>query len=109
MSALICAPVANPIDHKFLRQLRIVSYTEGVSTLLLFGGAMPLKYAADMPMAVTVVGTIHGFLFVLLVAMFVLAINRVPMPASLASWGMVAALFPFGPFIFDSRLAHLDR
>lgn len=102
-------PVSNPIDHKYLRRLRVVSYVEGVSTLLLFGGAMPLKYAAGMPMAVSVVGTIHGFLFVLLVVMFILAINRVPMSASLARWGMVAALFPFGPFVFDSRLAGLGR
>ncbi len=47
------------IDLKFLRALRQVSRIEGVSTLVLFGIAMPLKYFAGMPRAVTVLSLIH--------------------------------------------------
>ena len=93
------------IELKFLRVLRLVSRIEGVSTLVLFGIAMPLKYLAGMPRAVTVVGSIHGALFVGLVAMFVVAVGRVPISLRVALTGMLAAVFPFGPFWFDRRLA----
>jgi len=93
------------IDLKFLRTLRQVSRIEGVSTLVLFGIAMPLKYFAGMPRAVTVVGSIHGALFVGLVAMFVVAVGRVPISLRVALTGMLAAVFPFGPFWFDRHLA----
>ena len=92
------------IDLKFLRALRQVSRIEGVSTLVLFGIAMPLKYFAGMPRAVTVVGSIHGALFVGLVAMFVVAVGRGPISLRGALTGMLAAVFPFGPFWFDRHL-----
>ena len=93
------------IDLQFLRVLRLISRSEGGSTLVLFGIAMPLKYFAGMPRAVTVVGSIHGALFVGLVAMFVVAVRRVPISLGVALVGMLAAVFPFGPFSFDRRLA----
>ena len=88
-----------------LRQLAIV---EGISTLVLFGVAMPLKYFAGMPMAVTVVGSIHGFLFLALVLMLLIAIRRVPISRGLAAAGIVAAILPGGPFLLERRLARLD-
>lgn len=88
----------------FLRRLRHLSFCEGISTLVLFGIAMPLKYLASMPMAVRIVGSLHGFLFVCLAVMFLLVIQKVPLSRGLAFAGIVAAVFPFGPFIFDRRL-----
>ena len=81
---------------------------EGTSTLVLFGIAMPLKYLAGMPMAVSIVGAIHGVLFLALVWMFFTAVGRVPMPRSMALKGVIAAVVPFGPFILDRELARLD-
>lgn len=91
-------------DSKFLARLRTLSLVEGVSTLLLFGVAMPLKYFADMPQAVRVVGSVHGFLFVCLGVAFWLATSRIALPHKLAIKGIIAAVFPFGPFLFDHRL-----
>lgn len=96
------------INQVSLRRLRTLSIVEGVSTLLLFFVAMPLKYLADMPQAVRVVGSLHGLLFVCLVASFVLAIKRVPISQSLALKGIVAAVVPFGPFVFDRKLRKLE-
>ena len=47
-----------------LSRLRRIGDIEGISYLLLLGVAMPLKYLAGQPKAVTIVGGIHGFLFV---------------------------------------------
>jgi integral membrane protein len=84
--------------------LRQLSLIEGVSTLILFGIAMPLKYAAGMPMAVRIVGTIHGVLFTALAFMLLIAIRRIALPVRVAALGLVAAILPGGPFFFDRTL-----
>lgn len=95
------------VDRQFLGRLRTLSFVEGISTLLLFGLAMPLKYLAGMPKAVSIVGSIHGFLFLAVVFMFVLAVYRVPIPGRLAAVGVLGAIVPFGPFLVDRRLARI--
>lgn len=98
---------ATQLDLGFLKRLRTLGLIEGVSTLVLFGIAMPMKYLGDTPMAVTIVGSIHGVLFVTLVWMFVTAIERVPIERRLAVGGIVGAVVPFGPFVVDRSLRKL--
>ena len=93
-----------PKSEFFLKNLRRLGLVEGVSTLVLFGIAMPLKYMANMPKAVSVAGSLHGALFVGLVLMLMMAIDRVPISRGLALMGIVAAVVPFGPFVFDRWL-----
>lgn len=92
----------------FLRALRYLAVVEGISTLVLFGIAMPLKYLAGMPMAVRIVGSLHGALFVALVLMLLVAIRKVPISPALAAAGIAAAVIPGGPFLLDRRLARLQ-
>ncbi len=94
---------------RFTPTLRRLSLVEGVSTLILFGIAMPLKYGAGMPLAVTIAGTIHGALFTALALMLLIAIRRVPLPVSVAAIGLVAAVLPGGPFLFDRMLREHTR
>ena len=91
-------------DQAFLKNVRIVSFTEGCSTILLFFIAMPLKYLMDMPQAVSWVGRIHGGLFVLLIALALIAIKKVPIGPKLSLMLIVAAVVPFGPFLVDKKL-----
>ena len=95
------------VDPGFLGQLRVVSIIEGCSTLVLFFIAMPLKYGMGMAAAVRWAGRIHGGLFILLVVMAIMAIKRVPIPSSLSALLIVAAIFPFGPFLVDKKLKSL--
>ena len=92
----------------FVRALRHLAIVEGISTLVLFGIAMPLKYFAGMPLAVRIVGSIHGALFVALVVMLLLAIRKVPISLGLAAAGIAAAVVPGGPFLLDRHLARFD-
>ena len=92
----------------FVRALRRLAIVEGISTLVLFGIAMPLKYFAGMPMAVRIVGSLHGALFVALVVMLLLAIRKVPISPALAAAGIAAAVVPGGPFLLDRHLARFD-
>jgi integral membrane protein len=97
------------IDYQFLQRLRWLGTVEGISTLVLFGIAMPLKYLAGVPMAVTIIGSIHGVLFLALASMFVLGIRRIPISKGMAAAGIVAAVVPFGPFVMDRRLARIGQ
>lgn len=77
---------------------------EGVSFLVLLFLAMPLKYLGDMPTPTKIVGWAHGVLFIA----YGLAALHV---ARTEGWTFgrltlagVAALLPFGPFVFERRL-----
>jgi integral membrane protein len=93
----------------FLKNLRLLAIIEGISTLVLFFIAMPLKYFAGMPLAVRIVGSLHGFLFVALVVMLIVAIRKVPISLRMAAAGVVAAIIPGGPFLLERRLARIDE
>ena len=89
----------NPIP--FLRRIALI---EGVSFLLLIGIAMPLKYLAGMPLAVTVVGWIHGILFVVFCLGLLRTMIVARWPILRAAVLFIAALLPFGPFVLDRRM-----
>lgn len=82
----------------------LIGRAEGVSYLLLLFIAMPLKYLADMPLAVKYTGWAHGLLFVLYIAAIILAGSE----RKWSLWKMIlfflAALLPFGPFVAEARL-----
>ena len=89
------------LDAAFLTKLRILGVVEAFSTLLLFGVAMPLKYMAGIPLAVTIMGSLHGVLFMALVALNAIALDRIPIGTKTAVAGVVGAVIPFGPFVVD--------
>ena len=87
-----------------IEQLRRIGWLEGTSFLLLLGLAMPLKYLAGMPMAVTVIGWIHGVLFVLYCLALWRAMREERWTLFRGALLFVAALVPFGPFLVDWKL-----
>ena len=89
--------------------LRIVGLTEAVSYMLLVGVAMPLKYVASQPKAVSIVGMIHGILFVLFCFALVRATVVAKWPLSRAAMLFVASLVPFGPFVLDKRMKQWEK
>ena len=97
------------LNQNFLRKLRIMGLIEGISTLMLFGLAMPLKYLADFPLAVKVIGPVHGLLFLALVVMSCLAIRKVPLGLLWGVIGIIAAIIPFGPFLMEIHLKKLSQ
>ena len=87
-----------------LSRFRFVSLAEGVSYLALLGVAMPLKYAAGMPMAVSVAGMVHGLLFVAFVMSLFAVATADQWRMKRSAIAMVAALLPFGAFWLERRL-----
>ncbi|HYW12876.1 MAG TPA: DUF3817 domain-containing protein [Longimicrobium sp.] len=89
-----------------LTRLRLIGMLEGASFLVLLGIAMPLKYLAGQPQMVRIVGSAHGLLFVLFVAVVLEVSVRMRWPLRRVVAALVASVVPFGPFVFD---AHLRR
>jgi integral membrane protein len=87
-----------------LARFRTVALAEGLSFLTLLFVAMPLKYLADLPLAVRIVGMAHGVLFVLYVLALAEAASdrRWPLTRVLAAFG--ASLVPFGNFLLERSL-----
>lgn len=86
---------------RLLSRLRIASLTEAVSYLLLLLVAMPLKYLAGEPMAVKVLGMIHGLLFMILIWLIVRTKFETSWPASRLWLLAIASLVPLMPFFLD--------
>ncbi|MBL7952901.1 MAG: DUF3817 domain-containing protein [Flavobacteriales bacterium] len=90
-------------NDPIIRRFRSVAIAEGWSFLILLFIAMPLKHFADMPLAVKVVGWIHGGLFIWF------WIAAVPLFTKL-KWELdrviglgLASLLPFGTFIMERK------
>lgn len=84
-----------------------IARAEGLSLLLLFGVAMPLKYGAGITSAVVWPGWLHG----VLVITYTLALGSV---GRVEGWtwgrmiqGFVASLLPFGTFWFERTLGEV--
>jgi integral membrane protein len=93
-----------------MRFLRIVSFSEGVSFLLLLLVAMPMKYLWDIPLAVTWVGWAHGILFMSLAVAVLAAMVLAALPFKTAFLVGVASLLPTGPFFADRLLSrHVEK
>ncbi len=90
-------------------RLRVVAFAEGCSYLLLLGVAMPLKYFAGLPLAVKIVGSLHGGLFILFCAALVHAMIAARWSMPRAGVVFASSLVPFGTFIIDGRLKREDE
>lgn len=97
--------------------VRAAGLVEGVSALILFFIAMPLKYlpekgsetAALGTKAVLWVGSVHGGLFILYAVVTLGVWNMGHLTSKLVGWAALASIVPFGPFVIDRKLkAHED-
>lgn len=85
-------------------RFRMTALAEGSSFLLLLFVAMPMKYLMGMPKVVTVVGAIHGILFLAYVAQLAKLRTTLHWDHKFSFSAFLASLLPFGPFLFDKHL-----
>jgi len=85
-----------------------VGFVEGISALILFFVAMPLKYLSAIPdigkSVVFWVGLIHGILFISYAAVTLGAWRSGRLTSRLVGLAAIASIVPFGPFVIDARL-----
>jgi integral membrane protein len=89
--------------------LRKVGMLEGISLLVLLFIAMPLKYIWGEPIAVKIVGWLHGFLFVLFMLLVLRVYDQKGWPFKKVIYAFIAAFLPFGTFVFDKQLKEEEK
>lgn len=82
-----------------LRHLGLMTLLEGGSLIALVAIAMPLKYLAGMPEAVSAVGPVHGVLFLWTMAVLAITLYRRLLPVHHGAVVAVAAFIPFGGLV----------
>ena len=92
-----------------LRFLRIMGTLDGLSLITLLFISMPLKYLADLPLFVTVNGSLHGGIFVLYVIAIILVQLRIQWNVSWSLLSVLVAFIPFGNFVLDRKLKKMEK
>ncbi|HZI52699.1 MAG TPA: DUF3817 domain-containing protein [Chitinophagaceae bacterium] len=80
---------------------RKIALAEGVSFLVLLFIAMPLKYLASLPVAVTIVGGLHGLLFIGFMIMIWEVKNEFKKDWGWVAKAFIASILPFGTMVMD--------
>ncbi|MEE9445676.1 MAG: DUF3817 domain-containing protein [Cocleimonas sp.] len=88
--------------------LRWSALFEGSSLLLLLGVAMPLKYFADVPEAVKIIGPIHGVLFLTFIVLLLSHAAKGELSFTKTLTGFFASFIPFGTFIYKAKVLRAE-
>ena len=89
------------------RGFTILGRLEGLSFLTLLFIAMPLKYIMHEPIVVKIMGPLHGGLFLLYCALAFWTASEQEWPLKQHLMAYVAAVIPFGPFLFEKYYGRL--
>ena len=93
------------IIQNMLKTLRLLSYLEGISLLILLFVAVPLKYWKHNPSLVQTMGPIHGALFLLFVFNTLSVGVEQRWKFKVTTWKvLLACIIPFGTFYVDQRI-----
>ena len=95
--------------HTHLGRFRFVALIEGISFLVLLFIAMPLKYGAGIPQAVSMIGMAHGVLFVAYMLFLILVKEDQNWSFSLLVKSAMVSLVPFGTFYADKHWWSLNE
>ncbi|MBR9845948.1 MAG: DUF3817 domain-containing protein [Algicola sp.] len=80
---------------------KIIALLEGISYILLLFVAVPIKYLADDPQYVKLLGMPHGLLFVAYIVLAVLLAPKLKWDGKTLFIVLVASVIPFGTFYVD--------
>lgn len=84
-----------------LKHFLLIGKIEGISSLLLFCVAMPLKYLADISGPVSSVGMAHGVLFLIYITSVLFIGFKYSWKVSSFALLALASILPGGPLYLD--------
>jgi integral membrane protein len=84
-----------------LNIFRIIALLEGLSYILLLGIATPIKYFANDPQYVKLLGMPHGLLFIAYIVLAILLKNEQAWTKRQFGHVLLASILPFGTFYID--------
>jgi integral membrane protein len=91
----------------FFNIFRFVAFLEGLSYILLLFIATPIKYLADDPQYVKLLGMPHGLLFILYIILAFMLKRENTWFKDNFKMVLLASIIPFGTFYLDHK--HLRK
>lgn len=86
-----------------IKTLRVISYLEGISYILLLFIAVPIKYYANDPSLVKLLGMPHGLLFVAFVILSLMNSKKYNWSFIKTIVVLISSIIPFGTFYVDYK------
>ena len=86
-----------------IKTLRVISYLEGISYILLLFIAVPLKYYGNDPTLVKLLGMPHGLLFVAFVILSLVNSKKYNWSFIKTIVVLISSIIPFGTFYVDYK------
>ena len=86
-----------------IKTLRVISYLEGISYILLLFIAVPIKYYANDPSLVKLLGMPHGLLFVAFVILSLVNSKKYNWSFIKTVVVLISSIIPFGTFYVDYK------
>ena len=92
-----------------IKVLRVISYLEGISYILLLFIAVPIKYYANEPSLVKLLGMPHGLLFVAYVILSLVSSKEYRWNSKKTLVVLISSVIPFGTFYVDYKYLKTDE
>ncbi len=86
-----------------------INSIEGYSYIILLFIAMPMKYLFAVPVAVKIVGMIHGVLFIIFCFLLIRASLDAKWPTKYTIIFFIASLIPFGTFFTKEKIKTYEQ
>jgi integral membrane protein len=86
-----------------IKALRVISYLEGISYISLLFIAVPIKYYANDPSLVKLLGMPHGLLFVAFVILSLVNSKKYNWSFIKTIVVLISSIIPFGTFYVDYK------
>ena len=92
-----------------IKVFRIISYLEGISYILLLFIAVPIKYYANDPSLVKLLGMPHGLLFVAYVMLSLVNSKKYNWSFIKTVVVLISSIIPFGTFYVDYKYFKIKK
>ena len=86
-----------------------INSLEGYSYIILLFIAMPLKYIFAFPIAVKIVGMVHGVLFIIFCFLLIRASLDAKWSTKYSAIFFIASLIPFGTFFTKGKIKTYEQ
>ncbi len=87
-----------------IKFFKLIATLEGISLLLLFFVAMPIKYIFEHPLMVKYVGWAHGLLFIIYIVLATVLKPQERWNFKTYFLVLIASLIPFATFVMEAKL-----
>jgi integral membrane protein len=92
------------VNRRVLVRYRVMAYTTAVLLILLVFVAIPLQFAAGEPDVAKVVGTLHGYLYLVYLAAALDLTRKLRVPLGWMLLVLLAGTVPFCAFVAERKL-----